>query len=215
MSPSLSSSPSRRAWSAALLATVVLAACSSGGSSKATSTTTVAPTARVRVTPGQVTVASAGPAAQLADADRDAVFAAVGSYVQDATVAPLEGKQVPDLASHFTATAAPALQGAERDALLDTDLPRATGKITPALQPVNLHALADPGGAIDLVGSTLDLTVQANARGGPITIHRSGELMFTRDGGTWKILSFRLAVTRDGAGLGTAGSTSSTTKAGS
>jgi len=96
MSPSPSSSRSRRAWSVALLATVVLAACSSGGSSEATSTTTVAPTARVRVTPGQVTVVSAGPAAQLADADRDAVFAAVGSYVQDATVAPLEGKQVPD-----------------------------------------------------------------------------------------------------------------------
>jgi hypothetical protein len=54
--------------------------------------------------------------------------------------------------------------------------------------------------------------VQAAAKGGPITIHRSGELMFTRDSGTWKILSFKLAVTREGAGLGAA-NTSSTTKA--
>jgi hypothetical protein len=210
----MSTSLHRRACGTALAA-VILAACSSGGSSKATSTTTVAANTRVHVTRALVTVATAGPPAQLADADRDAVFAAVGSYVQDATVAPLEGKAVPDLASHFTASAAPALQGAERDALLDTDLPRATGRITAALQPVSLHALADPGGAIDLVGSTFDLTVQATAKGGPITIHRSGELMFTREGGTWKMLSFRLAVTRDGAGLGTAGSTSSTTKAGS
>jgi hypothetical protein len=35
-------------------------------------------------------------------------------------------------------------------------------------------------------------------------IHRSGELMFTRDAGAWKILSFKLSVTRDGAGLGAA-----------
>jgi len=202
----------RRAWCAALLAGLALAACSSGGSTKATPTT--APSnARVRVTPGTVTVATAGPAAQLADADRDAIVAAVGSYVQDATVAPLEGKPPADLTSHFVAAAAPALQGPERDALVDADLPRATGRVAPALQPVNLHALADPTGAIDLVGSTLDLTVQATASGGPITIHRSGELMFTRDGGTWKILSFRLAVTRDGAGLGAAAATSSTTKA--
>ena len=202
----------RRAWCAALVTGLTLAACSSGGSGKATSTTT-APNAHVRVTPGTVTVVTAGPPAELAASDRDAIVTAVGSYVQDATLAPLEGKQVPDLASHFTAAAAPALQGPERDALLDVDVPRATGRVTPSLQPVNLHALADNVGAIDLVGTTLDLTVQASASRGPITIHRSGELMFTRDGGTWKILSFKLAVTRDGPGLGAANTTSSTTKA--
>jgi hypothetical protein len=211
----MSQSLHRRACCAALLAGLTLAACSSGGSTKATPPTT-RPDARVRVTPGAVTVVTAGPPAQLADADRDAILAAVQSYVQDATVAPLEGaKQTPDLASHFVPAAAPALQGAERDALVDADVPPATGRVTPALQPVNLHALADPSGAIDLVGSTLDLTVQATAARGPITIHRSGELMFTRDAGTWKILSFRLAVTRDGAGLEGAAGTSTTSKAGS
>lgn len=208
----MSASLHRRAWATALLAGVTLAACSSGGSSAATPSTTT-PNARVRVTPGAVTVVTAGPPAELAAADRDAVLAAVGNYVQGATVAPLEGKKATDVAALFTASAAPALQGAERDALLDTDVPRATGRVTPTLQPVNLHALADPTGAIDLVGSTLDLTVQATGSGGPITIHRNGELMFTRDGGTWKILSFQLGVTRDGAGLGAAGATSSTTKA--
>jgi hypothetical protein len=208
----MSTSTSGRAWCAALLAAATVAACSSGGSGKAGSSTTTRPTdARVKVTPLLVTVASAGPPAQLPDADKAAVFAAVGSYVQDASVDPLEGKATPDLASHFAAAAAPALQGTERDALTDTDVPRSTGRVTATLKPVNLHALADSTGAIDLVGATLDLTVQAPAAKGPITIHRTGELMFTRDAGTWKILSFKLAVTRDGAGLGA--ETSTTTKA--
>ena len=206
------SSSHRRACWAALLAGLTVAACSSGGTSKSTSTTTVARDVRVRVTPGAVTVVSAGPPAQLADADRDAIVAAIGGYVQDATVTPLEGKEAPDLASHFVAAATPALQGPDRDALVDADVPRATGGVTPKVQPVNLHALADPSGAIDLIGSTLDVTVRSTAAGGPITIHRSGELMFTRENGDWKILSFRLAVTRDGAGLGAASGTSSTTK---
>ena len=72
------------------------------------------------------------------------------------------------------------------------------------LAPVSITGLADPTGAIDLVGTTLDLTVTRRSQGGDITIHRSGELMFVRDGAGWKILSFRLAVTRDGAGLGSA-----------
>ena len=203
----------RRAWCVALVAGLTVAACSSGGGSAKATPTTTTPKARVRVTPGLVSVASAGPAAQLSDADQAAVLAAVGDYVKAATIAPLEGTTVPDLAAHFAPAAAPALTGPERDALVDADVPRATGRITPTLQPVNLKALADAGGAIDLVGSTLDLTVQARTAGGPVTIHRSGELMFTRDAGTWKILSFKLAVTRDGAGIGTA--TSSTTKAGS
>ena len=137
--------------------------------------------------------------------------------MQDATIAPLEGKPVPDLASHFTAAAAPGAAGRRSvTRSLDADLPRATGRVTPTLQPVNLHALADAGGAIDLVGSTLDLTVQATrGRADRSRSTAAGELMFTRDGGTWKILSFQLAVTRDGAGLGTATATSSTTKAGS
>jgi hypothetical protein len=202
----------RRACCAALLAGVAVVACSSGSSGKSsTPPSTAATAARVTVTPGLVTVASAGSPAQLPDADRDAVFAAVRAYVQDATVAPLEGKKVPDLASHFAPAAVPAITGPERDALLDTDVPRATGRLTVSMQPVSLKGLADPTGAIDLVGSTLDVTAQTTAKGGPITIHRSGELMFTRDAGTWKILSFRLAVTRDGAGLGAP--TPSTTKA--
>lgn len=209
----MSSSLRRRAGFAAAAAVLVATGCSGGGSSKAATTTTTRPDAKVRATAGLVGVASAGPPAELSPADRDALVAAVGDYVQDATVAPLEGRKVPDLADHFAAASAGALQGAERDALVDDGVPRATGTVTPTLQPVNLKGLADPTGAVDLVGATLDATVHATATGGPITIHRTGELMFTREAGTWKILGFRLAVTRDGAGLGAATGTSTTSKA--
>jgi hypothetical protein len=192
----------------ALVAGMALAACSSGGSSATTGTTAPAD-AHVEAKAGAVDVASAGGPVTLADADRDAVLAAVSGYVQDATVAPIEGKAAPDLAGRFTAATAPALQGAQRDALVDTGVPRATGKVTATLAPVALRGLADPNGAIDLVGATLDATVTTTAAGGPVTVHRTGELMFTRDGGAWKILGFTLAVTRDGAGLGAATSTTS------
>ena len=188
---------------------MILAACSGSSSSKpGTTSTRPAKPAAVSATVGTVTVAAGGLPAKLADADRDAVLAAVGHYVEAATIAPLSGKPTKNLAAQFTASAAPALTGPEQDALLDTTVPRST-VVTTKLAPVNLTALSDQAGAIDLVGTTFDLTVSAKSKKGPITIHRSGEFMFTRDAGAWKVLGFTLAVTRDGAGLGT-GPTSTT-----
>ena len=188
----------------ALAGTVVLGACSDGGSSKASSSTTTRPDASVTATAGLVGVSSAGAATELPAADRDAVLAAVTDYVQQATIDPLEGKPPKNLAAQLTAAAAPALTGPEQDALVDTGVPAATGSVHATLAPVNLRALADRAGTIDLVGATLDLTARAPASKGEITIHRTGELMFTRDGASWKLLSFKLTVTRDGPGLASA-----------
>ena len=193
----------------ALVGAVVLGACSGGGSEKAGSSTTTRPNGSVHATAGLVAVSSAGAPTELPAADRDAILAAVTSYVQQATVDPLEGKPPKDLTAALTASAAPALTGPERDALVDTGVPAATGPIHTTLAPVNLRGLADRTGTIDLVGATLDLTAGAAAGKGEVTIHRTGELMFTRDGWTWKLLSFRLNVTRDGPGVDAA--TSSTT----
>lgn len=193
---------------------MLLAACSGSSSSKPDTTTTrAAPGTKVTATVGTVTVAVAGIPGQLADADRDAVLTAIDRYIDSATIAPLSGKQPKSLASQFTASAAPALTGPEQDALVDTAVPHATGAVTAKLAPVNVTALSDQAGAIDLIGTTFDLTVNATAETGPITIHRTGELMFTRDAGTWKILGFTLAVTRDGAGLGTAPTSTTGSKA--
>lgn len=191
---------------------VVVTACSSGttSTSKPTSTSSSAPRRTpVHATVGTVDVASSGKMVAFADADRDGVVASIDRYIAEATLAPLTGTPAKDLAENFTASAAAALTGPEQDALVDTAVPKATGAMKTTLAPLNLTAFSDQGGAIDLVGTTFDLTVTTIAKDGPITIHRTGELMLTREGGAWKILGFTLAVTRDGAGLGT-GPTSTT-----
>ena len=184
---------------------ILISACSSGSPSSSPTTTTTRPVSRaIHATVGKVEVASSGKLVALADADRDAVLASIDRYVAAATLAPLGGKAATTLAADFTTSAAPALTGPEQDALTDTAVPKASGSVRATLAPLNLTALSDQSGAIDLVGATFDLTVNATARGGPVTIHRTGEFMLTRDGGAWKILGFTLAVTRDGAGLGAA-----------
>ncbi len=132
------------------------------------------------------------------------MLASIDRYIAGATIAPLSGTSPATLAADFTATAVPALTGPEQDALTDSAVPKATGAVKATLAPLNLTALSDQAGAIDLVGTTFDLTVNTSASGGPITIHRTGEFMLSRDGGVWTILGFTLAVTRDGAGLGAA-----------
>ncbi len=183
----------------------LLSACSSGSSASKPSTTTTRPVSRaIHATAGKVDVASSGKIVVFADADRVAVLASIDRYVAAATLAPLGGKAASNLAGDFTTATAPALTGPEQDALTDAAVPKATGAVKATLAPLNLTALSDQSGAIDLVGTTFDLTVNTTATGGPVTIHRTGEFMLTRDGGAWKILGFTLAVTRDGAGLGAA-----------
>jgi hypothetical protein len=185
----------------------MLAACSSGSKATTGSSTTQPPkSATVTATAGLVGVVSAGQPAELSAADQTAVLHAVDAYVRAATLDPLKGKPS-NLDSLFATGAAPAATAPDRDALSDGGLPAVTGGAKATLVPVSMSGLADASGAIDLVGTTIDLTVTGTAPKGAITIHRSGELMFERDGSNWKILSFKLAVTRDGAGLGTASST--------
>lgn len=195
----------RRGLVITVSALTLLAACSSDSTAKHRATpTTRPPSARVIATMGKLDMAVGGPQlVGLADSDRKAILAAIQRYVAVATMRPLNGKGTAALAAQLTASAAPALSGPDHDALEDAGIAKATGAIKAVLAPINLTALSDQGGAVDLVGATFDLTVNAEATAGPLTIHRSGELMFTRDGGTWKILGFTLAVTRSGDGIGT------------
>ena len=62
-------------------------------------------------------------------------------------------------------------------------------------------------------GSTIDVTITGNAAKGPVTVHRTGELGFTKAADGWRLDSWRLTVTRDGKGVPAAPRTSSTTKA--
>lgn len=193
-------SPSR---AVALVLCLLAAACSSGSSgSKGASSSTTAPAARLVARPGFVNVVSVNGEHSLTPADQRELLAAVVAYVRAASIAPLSGKPATGVDALFVPAAAAAITGPERATLLDADLPATTGPVNARLGRVSLHGLADATGAIDLVGATIDLTVTTRAAKGPITIHRTGELMYERDGGGWKVLGFQLAVTRDGAGLG-------------
>ena len=178
----------------------MFAACSSDAKAPATSTRPPADT-RVEVTAGAVTVASAGFPVELPAADRDGVLNAMGAYITAATLRPLDGRGTADPIKQLSTASAVTLTEPEQDALVDRDVPRATGPVTVTLTPVNMTGLADRVGTVDLVGAAIDLVVETKSELGPVAIHRTGELMFTREGDAWRILGFRLTVTRDGAGL--------------
>jgi hypothetical protein len=215
----MSSSLGRRrvlVLTSAVATAALLVGCSSGSASKAKSTsTTSAPPSTLAVNTGIVNVVSASGPVEMAPADRKAVVAAIRAYVKSATVQPLASRPSttpsPQLQQLFTTASVASLTGPEADSVSDTGIAGSAKNIRTTIAPVNIGGLADKAGAVDLIGATLDLTATAHATRGPITIHRTGELMFTRDGTTWKILGFTLAVTRSGAGLGPESPTASST----
>jgi hypothetical protein len=187
-----------------------LVGCSGGG--EATAARTKAPEgSTLDLVAGPVHVENTGNPGTLADADRDAIVDTLRRYVIAATIDPLHGRPVGNLAPLFTPPAAAALAGLDRVAALDEGVPEATDTVEVESAPIILTALSDPSGTINLVGTSLYLDAKTESEHGPIRIKRSGELVFTRGAGTtWKIASFKLNAERAGAGLRGA-STSSTT----
>jgi hypothetical protein len=186
---------------AVALGAVVLTASCGGGGSKAAATTRAPSDSSINLVPGAVRVAAAGGGGAISDEERDAIMATLDGYVNTATMEPLRGKPVGDLTGYFTPEAAAALTGTNRDALVDEGFQPATRTVKGTAQPVPLTALADPAGAINLVGVTLDVTTTTANAAGPVTVHRVGEMVLRRDGNTWKINSYRIVVGRNGAGI--------------
>ena len=122
---------------------------------------------------------AAGAPGTLADADRDAIIATLRKYVIAATIDPLHGKPVGDLAPLFTPEAAAALAGPEPRRGRSTKACRRRPSTVKATRPpVPLAALSDPTGAIDLVGASLVPRREArSATGGPVRVQRTGELV--------------------------------------
>jgi hypothetical protein len=193
-----------RALTATLSAALVVALAACGGGGDDGAKPVQAPTgASLELTAGDVRVEAAGNPGTLADADKQAIVDTLRKYVVAATINPLRGKPVGDLAPIFTSEASASLRGPDGAAATDEGLPKATAKVTAKAPPVGLTALSDQSGAIDLVGATLYLNVDTKAARGPIHVLRSGELVLRRDAGTWKIASYKLAVNRTGAGVTT------------
>lgn len=188
---------------------ITFTACSGGGDD---SPNTAAPAGTtLKLDAGDVVVDAAGPPGTLAAADEDAIIETLRKYVIAATVDPMHGKKVGDLSAVFTADAAASLTGLNRDTALDEGVPKATTTVKAIAGAVTLTALSDQSGAIDLVGATLFLDVNAKARTGPMRVLRTGELIVKRDAGAWKISSYKLSVNRTGSGLPTPTSSSTGT----
>ena len=205
-------------WKVVLGALVIVVAAGCGGRSGDDSEAT--PSAPVdeaiAVTPGAVTVATAGPQVGLDDAVRDQLIETVKQYVQVATVDPIRSGRVAKVAALFTAAAAARAEGVDRAVVVDEGLPRATSNITATAVPVPITVLADQSGALVLASAGLDLTIATKTVDGPVEIHRVGSLTFAPEAGTWKVAGFDLAVSRAGAGIDVAlkagSSTSTSTK---
>jgi hypothetical protein len=206
-----------RGWKLVVGALVLVVAASCGGGGDDSEATPSAPVDEaIAVTPGAVTVSSAGPQIGVDDATRDQMIDVVKQYVQLATVDPLRSGHVAKVAPLFTAAAAARAEGADRAVLVDEDLPRATSDISATAVPVPITVLVDQSGALVLASAGLDLTVATKTADGPVEIHRVGSLTFAPDAGSWKVAGFDLAVNRTGAGVDAAvragDSTSTSTK---
>lgn len=177
-----------------------LGACSGGGPTHAARPSTRAGGVTLDVRAGPVTTESAGGTANLSDADRAAILAVVRDYVQQATVAPLQGRRLGDLGAVFDPAAVSSLTEANRATVLDDGLPRASGRITANVQPVPLRVLTDPSGVV-LVGASLALRVDAPVRGGHVQVQRLGQLVLARNGGSWRVTSYQVSVERARPGV--------------
>jgi hypothetical protein len=191
---------------------VTLVACGGGDDKKAEKAAAPAGST-LEVTAGDVTVQAAGAPGILSDEDKGKIANTLRRYIIAATIEPLHGKPVGNLTKVFTPEAATSLAGLAGGAVVDDGMPKAITTVKASTPPVPLTALSDPSGAIDLVGATLFLDVRTKAAGGPVRVQRNGELVLRRDGGDWKIASYKLTVDRTGSGIPvpTSNATESTT----
>ena len=187
---------------------IVVALAGGGGGGKSTSAghaTTVVPNTNVSLQLGDVSADSAGPPAQLAPEQSQAILKVVGDYLTAATVDPLRSaKPAGDLSALFGAGALARVTGPDRPVMLDEGLPKVTGDLNVTAQPVAVVALADQGGGIVLATATIDLDIQGvtAVKGAPLRILRKGDLVLSPDAsGAWKVTAFNIAVARSGAGL--------------
>ncbi len=191
---------------AIIAAVVAVVAGGGGGSGTSSEPATSAAKTNVSLRLGNVSADSAGPPAQLAPEQSQAILKVVGDYLEAATVGPLRSAEpAGGLAALFDTGALARVTGADRGVMLDEGLPKVTGDLDIAAQPVGIVALADQSGTIVLATATVDLDIKGvTERKGvePLRILRKGDLVLAPDpSGVWKVTAFNIAVARTGAGL--------------
>ncbi|MCU1456918.1 MAG: hypothetical protein JWL73_1010 [Actinomycetia bacterium] len=192
--------PALAAAAAAAVVVLVTAGCS-GSSKSATSTTKK--TTTTKVGKGQVAltvsvpgVESAGQPANIPDDVKATISESVNTYVQGATVQPMQtGQPAADITAMFTAGAAARL-ATDLPVFIDSGLPAASGPVAAKTATLTLTGLAQQDGSVVLVDAALALDVGAKTQGGTESVQRVADLVYSNDNGTWKIASYDVHVTR-------------------
>jgi hypothetical protein len=124
---------------------------------------------------------------------QDGVRRTIEAYLAGAVTAPLHTGTAGDVTGLFTADVAGNVAGADHASLVDDGIPGVVGLDNPQA------ALVVTAAGDDLAAGHLDMTVVALVGSVPVTIHRTGDITFVRDGDQWHIDGYDLHVTRDSA----------------
>ena len=204
----------------ALVAAVGVAACSGGDadSSAKKTTTTISRGTHVEIPLGDVSAASSGPPVTVSPEQSQQVLDLLTTYVKDATVQPLRSgaPATADLAAVFDATTLTPATTTDRGVVLDEGLPKVTGDLDVLASPVAIVGLGDQGGRLALASAAMvvDVKGQTAVKGDPLHIVRRVDFVLAPDGfGGWKVTSYTVIVTRDGADLSATTTTTATTGA--
>lgn len=207
-----------------MIAAIAVAVLLLGGGSDDTNatkatTSTAGPGVTITLQAGDIATDSAGPATSFSAAQAQQVLATIRTYIDAAVVKPLRsGEPAGDLSAVFDPGTLARVTGIDRGVMVEEGLPKVTGDISVTAKPVDFVGLGDQSGNLVLVTASLQFTADGTIAGikVPLRIEQHGDLVLAPDAsGTWKVTSYRMAVTRSGGGIDTTTtSTPATTKAG-
>jgi hypothetical protein len=197
---------------AVAVAAVVVVLLAAGGDTGTTKKKSTAPVTvllqnnKVTLPLGDVSADSAGPPVSVSPAQSLQVLAVLENYVKGATVEPLRSgtPSTANLGTVFDAGTLAQATTTDRGIVLDEGLPKVTGTLDVAAQPIALVGLGDQGGNLSLVTAAVQVDVkgQTVANGAPLHVVRKADFVLAPDGaGAWKVTAYSMVVTRTGAGL--------------
>jgi len=83
--------------------------------------------------------------------------------------------------------------------LFESGQPKRTGDFKASAEPVLINALSDNGGQFVLATATFNYKADVAVQGGTLSTARTTALTFTPENGQWKITGYDVSVTRQGA----------------
>jgi hypothetical protein len=183
-----------------LVAVVLIFLLQRGGDDGGSGTAKKAISGDVQMTLGGVQNANAGAPATLGDDIANQIMTALAQYVDQGLVQPAKtGKPAADLSGLFDAGTQAAIQGPDKDVLFESGQPGRTGDFKPAATPVIITALSDGGGQFVLATAGFQYSTQVGVEGGTLATTRVIAMTFAPENGQWKITSYDVTVSRQGA----------------